>query len=130
MSEAMTMLLYTTGFLIVMWMPYILAAFFARGIFGVLGYPESPKPLPGWAARAKLAHENLVQNFAPFAALVLISEFVNADPASVGMWASVSLLARIAHWAIYVMKVPVARTLAFLLGFTSQAMILLEIAKT
>lgn len=129
MSVAMTMLTYTTLFLILMWMPYITAAFFARGVLGVLGYPENPQPLPSWAERAKRAHENLVQNFAPFAALIVVAEMVGANADTVGYWASIFLIARIAHWAVYILKIPVIRTVAFLAGFAAQLMILAEISK-
>lgn len=127
MSLAMTMLAYTTLFLIVLWVPYILAAFLARGVFDVLGYPETPKPLPAWAERAKHAHENLVQNYAPFAVLVIMAELSGANAETVGLWAEVFLIARIVHWGVYVMKIPVVRTLAFLAGFAAQVMILLAI---
>jgi len=130
MSQALTVLAYTSVFLVVLWVPYILAAFYVRGVLEVLGYPESPKPLPAWADRAKRAHENLVQNFAPFAALVIIAEFASADAAAVGRWAAIFLMARIAHWAIYILKIPVIRTLAFLVGFAAQVMIFLAIANT
>lgn len=129
MSVAMEMLTYTTVFIILMWVPYITAAFFTRGIFGVLGYPENPQPLQGWADRAKRAHENLVQNYAPFAALVIIAELAGAESNSVGYWAGIFLLARIVHWVVYILKVPVVRTLAFLTGFAAQLMILVEIAE-
>ena len=129
MSSALLSLAYAAIFAAVMWLPYILAAFVSRGLFGVLGYPDDPKPLPGWAARAKRAHQNYIENLAPFAALVLVAELSGADAAAVGLWASVFLVARLAHWVVFILKIPVLRTLAFLVGFGATAMVFNEILK-
>ncbi len=129
MSSALITLTYLSFLTACLWVPYILGAFFVRG-FGILGYPDDPKPLPGWAVRAQRAHLNLLENLAPFAALVIVAEFAKADAATVGLWASVFFAARIVHWLVFVLKIPVLRTLAFLGGFAAQAMIFVEIMNT
>ena len=129
MSPALTALAYVSLLAACLWAPYVLGAFFTRG-FGLLGYPDDPKPLPAWARRAERAHLNLLENLAPFAALVIIAEFAAADAAATGFWAGVFLLARLVHWFVFVLKIPVLRTLAFLAGFAAQVMIFLQIMAT
>ena len=70
-----------------------------------------------------------LENLAPFADLVIVAELANADAAATGLWASVFFLARLVHWLVFVLKIPVLRTLAFVTGFGAQAMIFLEIMK-
>ncbi|MEO1149652.1 MAG: MAPEG family protein [Pseudomonadota bacterium] len=126
MSGALTILAYVSIFAAFLWVPYILGAFFTRG-FGILGYPVDLKPLPAWAKRAERAHLNLLENLPPFAALVIVAEFAKADAAATAMWASVFLVARLIHWLVFVLKIPVLRTLAFVAGFVAQLMIFLQI---
>lgn len=126
MSAALTTLAYVSIFAAILWAPYIVGAFMTRG-FAILGYPEDPKPLPAWAKRAERAHLNLLENLPPFAALVIVAEFAKADPGATAMWASVFLIARLLHWVVFVLKIPVLRTLTFVAGFVAQLMIFLQI---
>ena len=88
-----------------------------------VGYPDNPKPQSPWARRLMKAHVNAVENLVVFAALVLaahalgISNSVTAGACVVYFWA------RVVHPLAYTFAVPWVRTLAFTVGFFSQAAI-------
>ncbi len=101
-----------------MWMPYILESFVRRGIFATMGNPSpNDPPMPAWADRAKRAHLNAMDNLAIFAAVVLSAIFLNKTGGGVQTAVIVFVLARIAHYIVFVAGIPVVRTLTFLIGF-------------
>jgi uncharacterized MAPEG superfamily protein len=118
MTPDLTYLAYTTLLLAALWLPYM------AGLLQVVGFPK-PKfyydpavpRLPLWVQRANRAHINLVQAFAPFAALVLIAHVAGQSSATTAMWAMVFFWARVAHAIVHIAGIPYARTLAFAVGF-------------
>lgn len=103
-----------------MWIPYLLARVLVHGIWPALANPPSAPPaLPPWADRAKRAHANAVENLAVFAPLVLIASAAGAADAMVVLAAQAYLAARVVHYVVYVLGIPIVRTLAFLCGFTA-----------
>jgi uncharacterized MAPEG superfamily protein len=106
-----------------MWVPYILDRVAVWGLTDTVGYPDNPKPQSPWARRLMKAHINAVENLVVFAALVLaahavgISNSVTAGACVVYFWA------RVVHPLAYTFAVPWVRTLAFTVGFFSQAAI-------
>ena len=112
-----------------MWIPYVLNSFLVRGIMGTLANPlPDAKPLASWAVRAKQAHANAVENLVPFAALVLVGHLL--DVPGVAAAAMVYFYARLCHYVIYSIGIPVARTLSFLVGWGAMAIIALHILKS
>jgi uncharacterized MAPEG superfamily protein len=74
LSYELRMLAYSAFLCLLLWVPYTLAAIQARGLGPVAGYPTGKyEDLPAWAQRSQRAHMNLVENLAPFAALILFS---------------------------------------------------------
>lgn len=110
------------------WIPYILNRMMVRGVMGAMANPSPDlKPQPAWAERAKAAHANAVENLVVFATLVLVA---NAADISGGMVATAAIIyfwARLAHFIVYTLGIPVARTLAFLIGFVAQVMVIIAI---
>jgi len=102
------------------WIPYILNQIMVRGVLDTVGYPDNPKPLTPWAQRMKAAHYNAVENLVVFAALVLVAHAVNATNEATAMAAVVYFWARIVHWAVYTLRIPWIRTIAFVVGFVCQ----------
>ena len=123
-------LIYLAGITLItalMWVPYTTNMILVRGLMDAVGYPDSPKPLAPWAERMKCAHYNAVENLVVFAALVLTA---NALQISNDVTIAASMLyfwARVVHFVVYVAKIPVARTLAFVAGVVAQAMLVLQI---
>ncbi len=76
LTTELEMLVWTAGATILMWLPYILAHIVNVGPMDALTYRADTTPLPEWAARAKKAHSNAIENLAPFAVLVIVASLV------------------------------------------------------
>ncbi len=127
MNTALVALAWTAALCGVLWLPYVLARIRVRGLMGVMGNPDPNAPsLPDWADRAQRAHANLVENLVHFAALVLIAQVLGIA-AAVGAAAVVFFWARVAHAVIYILGIPVLRTLAFLVGWGAEIVIFLKV---
>ncbi|MBL4721868.1 MAG: MAPEG family protein [Alphaproteobacteria bacterium] len=113
MTTDLTMLTWTVLLCILMWVPYILARIGSWGLVNAVGYPESPPATPAWSQRCQRAHLNLVENLAPFAALVLIAHVTGAANETTALCATVFFWARVAHAVTFTLGVPWVRTLTF-----------------
>ena len=72
MTTELEMLTWATALTILLWIPYTLARIMNVGLLPTLTYKSDDTPLAAWAARAKKAHANAIENLAPFAVLVLV----------------------------------------------------------
>src|SRR3954465_2199298 len=64
----------------VLWIPVVIGYVKSRGPLTDESYRVPPTtPLPPWVQRANRAHVNAVENFAPFAAVVLVAQMVNVS---------------------------------------------------
>ncbi|MBI4185068.1 MAG: MAPEG family protein [Proteobacteria bacterium] len=112
------MLAYAALLSLVLWIPYILAAIGQRGLGRVMGYPTGGyEDLPEWVQRSHRAHLNLVENLAPFAALVLIAHAIGAEGAATAFAARLFFWARLVQAAVHIAGIPWVRTLAFAAGW-------------
>ncbi len=111
----------------VLWVPYILSRIKTWGLMEAVGYPKNPPELPAWAGRAKRVHENMVENLAPFAALVLVAQIVGVANETTALGALIFFWARVAHAIVYTLGIPWLRTLAFAVSWIGMLMIFLEI---
>lgn len=75
------------------------------------------------------AHDNAVENLVVFAPLVLLAHALGISGPAIAMSAVVYFWARVVHAVAYAMAVPWVRTLAFTVGFLSQACIAWQILK-
>ena len=62
MSADLKILAWVAVLTALMWLPYILTRMLSSGIMRTLTYEADSDPLPVWAARAKKAHYNAVEN--------------------------------------------------------------------
>lgn len=113
MTTDLTMLAWTAGLTIVLWLPYIVAHIGNVGLMTAMSYQADDTPLPGWAARAKKAHANAVANLAPFAALVIVAHIAGAANEATAAASIAFFWARVAHYPLYISNVPFTRTLSF-----------------
>ena len=127
MTSELTILLWVTALVAVSWIPYILNRVMVLGIIDGVGYPDNPKPLSPWAARAKAAHYNSVENLVIFAALVLIANAANISNDTTILACQVYFWARVVHYLAYVFAIPWVRTLAFAAGFLGQMTLVVQI---
>jgi uncharacterized MAPEG superfamily protein len=128
MSRELMWLTLTVVLTGLMWVPYILDRIMVRGLMGAMANPSrNDKPQSPWAQRLYFAHTNAVENLVIFAALALILDDINHSTQTTAIACAVYFWARLAHVIVYVMGVPVLRTLAFAVGFLAQAALVLAI---
>jgi uncharacterized MAPEG superfamily protein len=121
----LTLTIILTG---IMWIPYILDRIIKRGLMGAMANPSrNDKPQSEWAQRLYFAHTNAVENLIVFAPLVLILDSQGIATESTAIACAVYFWARLAHVIVYVLGIPVLRTLAFAVGFAAQVMLVLAV---
>ena len=114
----LTLTCLVTGF---MWVAYIINRIGEMGLWPALKNPQpDTQPNALWAFRAEKAHANAVENLVVFAPLALGVHVLGLSTAMTGMAAAVYFFTRIAHYLIYVLGVPVLRTIAFAIGVVCQ----------
>lgn len=94
-----------------------------------LGNRDEPIEIPLWAQRAKRAHDNLTENLAAFAALVLIAHVAGKANATTALGAQIFFWARVGHVIIYTVGIPGLRTAVFFVGAIGELMILFQLFK-
>ena len=83
--------------------------------------------LPPWAERARRAHMNMVENLAPFAAVVLIAHVAGRNNDMTALGAQLFFWGRIAHAVTYIGGLVPWRTLAFTVGQVGMLLIFLQL---
>lgn len=100
----------------VLWIPVVIGYTSVRGLPKPVDYQIAPtEPLPDWINRANRAHLNAVENFAQFAAVVLIAHVIGLSTPVTQACAAVYFYARLAHALIHISGFSqfLARTVAF-----------------
>lgn len=123
MSTELQYLTYVTAFTGILWLPYVLDRIAVRGLINAVGYPDNPEPQSPWAQRLMKAHANAVENLVVFAILVLVAHAANIDSSTIAAACVAYFWARVAHALAFAFGIPWVRTLAFAVGFVSQATI-------
>lgn len=120
MSQELLYLLLTAMLTGLLWIPVVIGYVSSRGALTPAGYKVAPtSPLPDWVQRANRAHVNAVENFAPFAAVVLIAHVTAFHTATTAACAAVYFFARLAHAVIHISGFGRfrARTVLFTIGW-------------
>jgi uncharacterized MAPEG superfamily protein len=121
MTRELFWLTATVILTMLMWAPYIVDRIMVRGMMGAMANPSrKDKAQSAWAMRLYFAHTNAVENLIIFAPLVLILDSMGHATESTAIACAVYFWARLAHAVVYVLGVPVLRTLAFAAGFAAQ----------
>ena len=121
------MLIRVTALTILLWIPYILAHIMNVGLLPALTYKGDGTPLPAWAARAKKAHANALENLVPFAVLILVANQLDISNTATTTAAVAYFWLRVAHFITYTANVPFGRTLTFAGAWGAQLCILFQI---
>ena len=101
----------------VMWVPYVLNRIATRGLMRAVGNPRADdKPHSPWAERALLAHTNALESLVIFAALILVAHAAGVSNGITQGAAMIFFFARLAHYIVYTIGIPFARTLTFATG--------------
>jgi uncharacterized MAPEG superfamily protein len=131
MSHELMYLLLTAILTAVLWIPVVIGYVSSRGPLKPGDYKVAPtSPLPAWVQRANRAHVNAVENFAPFAAVVLIAHVTAFHTATTEACAAVYFFARLVHAVVHISGFGQfrARTILFTiawLAFMTYAVLLL-----
>ena len=121
----LTLTVILTGLL---WVPYILNRIAVRGLSATMANPSpNAKSHAPWATRLMFAHDNAVENLVVFAPLVLILNAIDYSNKWTVYASAVYFWARVAHLIVYMLGLPVFRTLAFVVGFFAQVVLAVAI---
>ena len=127
MSTDLLYLTLSAGLCAVLWIPYVLSRIQTWGLVNAVGYPENPPELPAWARRSKRVHENMVENLAPFAALVLVAQVIGVANDTTALGALIFFWARIVHAIVFTFGIPWLRTVSFAVSWVGMLMIFFAI---
>ena len=128
LSLDLRVLVYTSLLCLLLWLPYILAGIFKFGMFRAAGYPAPDmSELDPWVGRSYRAHSNLVENLAPFAALIIVAHLIGAanEATAAASWAFFG--ACVVQAGAHTFAIPLVRTLAFFVGWAANICILYQI---
>jgi uncharacterized MAPEG superfamily protein len=127
MTTDLYMLAWTCGLTIILAFPYVTSHVLKHGIVDALTYKADSEPLSAWAARAKKAHYNAIENLAPFAGLVIVAHLSGNANAATAAACIAYFWSRVAHYILYATNIPFGRTLAFVVGWLAMACIFWQI---
>lgn len=132
MSTELLYLFLTTILLAVMWIPFVIGQVTQIGMLQADEYVSlrDTSGAPDWVRRANRAHVNLVEQFAPFAALVLIAHAAGVSTETTAIAATVFFWARIIHAVVMIAGLSAGRvrTVIFTVAFAALLVIAWEIA--
>jgi len=112
----------------ILWVPYILDRILVRGLMGAMANPSpGDEPQSPWAQRLQKAHYNAVENLVIFATLVLTLQALHHSTESTVLACAVYFWARLAHAVVFMLGIPVLRTLSFAVGFVAQVALVLAV---
>lgn len=128
MSAELFWLTWTVILTAFLFLPYVLNRIGIRGLFGAMGNPR-PDDLPesDWAQRAMRAHANAVENLVVFAPLVLMVELVGANSGLTAFGAAFYFWARLVHYVVYTLGIPIVRTLSFFAGLAGEVLLMIAL---
>ncbi|KAJ54693.1 hypothetical protein ACMU_16390 [Actibacterium mucosum KCTC 23349] len=128
MTNAMTLLTLILLATALMAFPYVLNRIAVRGLAGAMANPGTEdRALSAWADRAKAAHGNAIENLVVFAPALLAVEATGLANGATAIAASLYLVARVVHYIVYTMGIPVIRTLAFFGGWGATVFVIAQI---
>jgi uncharacterized MAPEG superfamily protein len=103
MNTELLYLLLTALLTGLLWIPVVIGYVTSRGVLTPTTYKTAPtSPLPDWVNRAHRAHMNAVENFAPFAAVVLIGQALGVHSTLTASCAAIYFYARAAHAVVHI----------------------------
>lgn len=110
-----------------LWLPHVLWLLAAHPV-RTLTNRSANLPLDvEWAQRAKRAHANAVENLVVFAPLAIIVYLLQQTDSLTALAAAIFFHARLAHFVVYTLGIPVLRTLTFFVGLGCQGVLALRL---
>jgi uncharacterized MAPEG superfamily protein len=130
MSTDLKYLAFTAILTASLWIPYVVSQVMTNGGLKPQNYIDpAQRPLPLWGKRADRTYINAVENFAPFAALVIAVHLAGKANTMTAFWATAFFWLRLAHAAVYLLGIPYVRTILFTLGYVAVVGLFVELIK-
>jgi uncharacterized MAPEG superfamily protein len=121
LSPELYWLTITTLMTGLMWVPYILNRLAEQGPLKATWDPQGiTATRVSWADRMMRAHQNAVENLVIFAPLVLALQIAGISSAATVYACVVYFFARLVHYIVFTLGIPVVRVLAFAAGVAAQ----------
>ncbi len=127
MSSDLTLLVWATGLTLLQAIIATFGAILQVGVPALAGNRESLPEVEGWAGRAQRAHRNMLENIVLFAALVLTARIAGRANASTALGAELFFWARLVYVPVYLVGIPVARTVVWMVSVVGLLMIFLQL---
>src|SRR5579872_2439374 len=103
-----------------LWIPYVVAQVRTNGPLRPENFVDpTQRPLPAWGKRADRAYLNAIENFAPFAALVILIHLTGKANAVTAFLAASFFWLRVVHAVVFWAAIPYIRTIVFTLGWVA-----------
>ena len=103
------------------WLPYILNRLLEMGVIPAVMNPNADTtPAAPWAKRMMRAHTNAVENLVVFAPLAIAVHVTNMSTSLTAGAAATYFFARLAHFLVYSLGIPLLRTVTFAIGVACQ----------
>lgn len=127
MSPEMTILALVTLLYAFSWIPALAAKSGSYGVTWLVTNRSTTglPPLSELGQRAVRAHDNLKENYPPFAIAILLLAFSGGFTQYTALAALVFLIARLLHMPAYILGVPWLRILSWLVGFVATVYLLI-----
>lgn len=90
---------------------------------GTAGFDQPSETPPHWAARAYNAHRNALESLPIVGILVLIAHAAGVQNANVLLGIQIYFFARLAHYFVYILGVPIIRPIIFFIAWGGMALI-------
>ncbi len=123
MKPELTLLVCAVVLAFVQLLAAVLGAMQQAGLPALLGNREGFPEITGWAGRAQRAHRNMIENLVLFAALVLAAAIAGRTNGQTLLGAQIFVWARLAYAVIYVIGLPLLRTVSWAVSVIGMAMI-------
>ncbi|MEP4380799.1 MAG: MAPEG family protein [Alphaproteobacteria bacterium] len=127
MSTELLYLTLSAGLTVILWIPYVVVRTNSLGVSDAMGYPENPPSPPAWAKRSERVHMNMVENLAPFAALVLVTHVMGVSTSLTVLGATLFFWARVVHAVVLTAGIPYLRTLSFFVSWVGMVLLFIEL---
>lgn len=133
MTIELSFLLATSVLLTLLWIPYVAGIVKSGGELTPTTYRtlELPNEMPDWAHRANRAHQNLVEQFGAYAAVILIAHIAGVSTWLTIIASAVYFVARVIHAIVMLggYSLLKARTRSFFIAMLSILTIVIEIIR-
>jgi uncharacterized MAPEG superfamily protein len=130
MSVELKYLAFTALLTASLWIPYVVCQVMTNGTLAAANYIDpTSRPVPNWGKRANRAHQNAVETFAPFAAIVIAVLIANKANSMTAFWAMSYFWLRLAHAIVFWLGIPFIRTIIFVLGWICVVGLFFELVK-